>query len=86
MRLWGVTTRYPGSDKASTFYFDTEDKAAAFLETCENGEITEYADVHLKAPAHMFSDELVRQEVNYSDGCTANDMCFGDFDQLYGLT
>lgn len=58
-----------GADAPSDLYFNTEEKARAFLENQDNGEIR-HVDVQSKYP------------LNYSDGCTMNDMTFGNFDAV----
>lgn len=65
--LFQVTTTFSGADGASEFYFDTEEKAKNFLETCQNGE----------SEAVKIESEY---KLNYSDGCTLNDLTFGSFD------
>ena len=62
MTLCTVTTTFLGADGASTFYFDTLDKAQNYLDDQLNGEITKY--------------EVVG-DANYHDGCTYNDLSFG---------
>ena len=62
MILYAVTTTFPEADGASTFYFDTLDKAQNYLDDQLNGEITKFE---------------VKGDVNYHDGCTYNDLSFG---------
>lgn len=69
MRLYRVTTTFPGADEPSRFYFDAKEKALNYLADCENGE---------------FEKVVVTCEysINYSDGCTLNDLCYGDFNSI----
>lgn len=62
MILYAATTTFLGADGASTFYFDTLDKAQNYLDDQLNGEITKFE---------------VKGDVNYHDGCTYNDLSFG---------
>lgn len=55
-----VRTTFPGADKASELYFSTDEKAQAFLDTCDNGE-TEGATI-------IGIDKLP------SEGCTWDDI------------
>lgn len=66
MKLYRVTTTFIGADKPSKLYFDTAEKAKAFLADRDNGEIR-LVDVRADYP------------LNYSDGCTMNDLTYGDF-------
>ena len=70
MKLYRVTTTFLGADAPSKLYFDTELKAKKFLgispqRVC-NGEIE---TVNLVADYPL----------NYSDGCTMDDLTYGDF-------
>lgn len=67
MRLYKLTTTFSGADGASNFYYNTKAKAMKALEDLDNGEVTE---VELTADYNL----------NYSDGCTANDLTYGNFD------
>lgn len=62
--LWRVTTRYIGADGSSMFFFDTEEKATAFLWGCNNGA----------ASRREYISDL---PLNYSDGCTWDDLIMG---------
>ena len=67
--LYTVTTTYFGADKPTTLYFDAEEKAIAELKTLENGEVE--------------SVTASGDYINYSDGCTYNDLTMGG---LYKIT
>lgn len=67
MKLYKVYTTFKGANGPSHFYYDTEEKAQKFLNNQENGEIK---------PVEVIAD----YELNYSDGCTFNDLTFGEFD------
>lgn len=62
MTLYKVTTTFLGADGPSRFYFDTKEKAQAYLDNQLNGDITKYE---------------VIGDANYHDGCTYNDLSFG---------
>ena len=66
--LYKVTTTYPGADGPSTIYYDTEDKAKAYLEGCDNGEVEKL----------FVSGDNIR----YSDGCTWNELTYGGYYDL----
>ena len=66
MKLYRLTTTLPGADGSSHFYYDTKEKAEAELNGYDNGEV-ELVEI------------VADYEVNYSDGCTMNDLTFGDF-------
>ena len=67
MKLYRVTTTFLGADSPSMLYFNTAEKAEKFLdEECQNGTYE---------PVDVVSD----YSPNYSDGCTMNDLTFGDF-------
>jgi len=67
MKLYRVTTTFIGADAPSKLYFDTEAKAGEYLKAeCQNGEM-DVVEVVADYP------------LNYSDGCTMNDLTFGDF-------
>ena len=67
MKLYRVTTTFIGADKPSNLYFNTEEKAKTFvMAECQNGEIK---------PVDVVAD----YPLNYADGCTINDLTFGDF-------
>ena len=69
MKLYRVTTTFLGADAPSHFFFDEAEKAESFLETeCQNG-FYEPVDVLLKGNV----------EPNYFDGCTLNDLTYGQF-------
>ena len=61
--LYQVTTTFLGADSPSEFYFDTIEKAKAFLEEQDNGEIEQ---------KHFESSE----KLNYWDGCTWNELIY----------
>ncbi len=66
-RLYRVETTFKGADKKSKLYFDNRKKAQDYLyDFCENGcvEIVEIESNY---------------DLNYSDGCTMNDLTYGDF-------
>ena len=68
MKLYRVTTTFLGADAPSQFYFKTAEKSEDFLDTeCQNGQY-EKVDIVSKNP------------LNYFDGCTMNDLTFGNFD------
>ena len=64
--LYKVTTTFLGADGPSDFYFDNADKAETFLAKQINGEITKV--------------RVTAEYLNYSDGCTYNDLVYGRFD------
>lgn len=69
-KLYRVETTFVGADKKSKLYFDSRKKAQDFLyDFCTNGcvEIVEIESSH---------------DLNYSDGCTMNDLTYGDFDAV----
>lgn len=69
-KLYRVETTFVGADKKSKLYFDNRKKAQDFLyDFCTNGcvEIVEIESSH---------------DLNYSDGCTMNDLTYGDFDAV----
>ena len=63
--LYKVTTTFLGADRPSDFYFDNADKAETFLAKQINGEITKV--------------RVTAEYLNYSDGCTYNDLVYGKF-------
>lgn len=65
MNLYRVSTTFLGAGDASRFYFDTEEKANKYLSKHDNGEIDK---------VRVTADYL-----NYSDGCTLNDLIYGMF-------
>lgn len=68
-KLYRLRTTFLGADSATELYFDTLEKAQKELESCVNGEIdlvTFEADYKL----------------NYCDGCTYNDLTYGNFDAV----
>ena len=68
MTLYRVTTTFLGADAPSQFYFNTAEKAEEFLDVeCQNG-VYEKVDI------------VGKQSLNYFDGCTMNDLTFGNFD------
>ena len=70
MKLYRVTTTFLGADAPSKVYFNTQIKARDFLgipyQKALNGEI-ETVNVIADYP------------LNYFDGCTMNDLTYGDF-------
>ena len=75
MTLYKTITTYQGADGPSYSYFDTEERAQNFISSLDNGEVVK---VEITAD----------YKLNYSDGCTFNDLTFGEFDAteevLYG--
>lgn len=69
MRLYRVTTTFLGADGPAIVYYNTRVKARRFLNKCDNGEIT-IVNVTANYP------------LNYSDGCTMNDLTYGDFNAV----
>ena len=65
--LFKVRTTFTGADSASSFYFDTKDKAQKFLDEQENGEIV---------PVIITSD----CGLNYWDGCVWTELTYIDGD------
>lgn len=63
MTLYKVETTFLGADGPSYFYFDSEQKAKAYLASCNNGD---WNVVKVRG-----------DEPNYSDGCTYNDLTMG---------
>ena len=72
--LYTVKTTNPGADKPTVLYFDSQEKAQHFLTAhCDNGEV-EQETVSYKSC------------LNYSDGCTYNElMYFDDEDSLWAV-
>lgn len=70
MKLYRVTTTFLGADAPSKVYFNTQIKARDFLgipyQNALNGEV-ETVNVITDYP------------LNYFDGCTMNDLTYGDF-------
>lgn len=71
MILYQVRTTFLGAGSPSHFYFDTIGKAEAFLDNCINGEIKKVSIV----PDGCFAFNTL----NYSDGCSLDDLCYGRF-------
>lgn len=67
MKLYRLTTTWAGANGPSRYYFDTPEKALAYMAKCENGEI-EKVSIAADYP------------INYSDGCTEGDLTCGEFD------
>lgn len=67
MKLYRLTTTWVGANGPSRYYFDTLEKALAYMARCENGEIEKVG---------IAAD----YQINYSDGCTEGDLTYGEFD------
>ena len=66
-KLYRVETTFAGADAPSKLYFDNRKKAQDYLyDFCSNGCV-EIVNIESGYP------------LNYSDGCTMNDLTFGDF-------
>lgn len=68
--LYKVSAKWAGiiMDRPQCSYYDTKQKAMDYLKNkCDCGEVT---TVKISAD----------YELNYFDGCTFNDLTFGDFD------
>lgn len=65
--LYRLTTTFLGADRPQAFYFDTKSAAELNLMHLDNGAVEKV---------------LVKSdyELNYSDGCTLNDLTWGYFD------
>lgn len=70
MILYQVSTTFLGADSPTQFYFDTLVKAESYLDNCINGEIKKFAIV---------PDGCFAMTLNYSDGCSLDDLCYGRF-------
>ena len=80
--LYKVTTTFLGASSPSNFYFDQKEKAKKFLQKeCINGEIKKI-EIKTKPIKHMDDPSPIEWEINYSDGCTKNDLCYGDFEHI----
>lgn len=65
-KLYRVETTFAGADAPSKLYFDNRKKAQDYLyDICENGCV-EIVSIESDYP------------LNYSDGCTMNDLTYGD--------
>lgn len=66
-KLYRVETTFAGADAPSKLYFDVHKKAQDYLyDFCTNGCV-EIVSIESDYP------------LNYSDGCTMNDLTYGDF-------
>lgn len=72
MILFQVSTTFLGADSPTQFYFDCIGKAESYLDNCINGEITKMSI----APCGCL------KSLNYWDGCTLNDLCYGNFGNI----
>lgn len=69
MTLYRITTTYMGADGPTKTYYNDVTKAFKAFTACKNAEVEKV-------------EVIADYELNYSDGCTMNDLTFGDLDAI----
>lgn len=69
MTLYRITTTYMGADGPTKTYYNDAAKAFKAFTACKNAEVEKV-------------EVIADYDLNYSDGCTMNDLTFGDLDAI----